>query len=1238
MALRITYPEALPVSQRRQEIAEAIRDHQVVIVAGETGSGKTTQLPKICLELGRGTEAMIGHTQPRRLAARTVADRIASELGVELGSTVGYAVRFTDRVGPATQVKLMTDGILLAELRRDRQLRAYDTIIVDEAHERSLNIDFLLGYLARLLPSRPELRVIVTSATIETDRFSAHFGGAPVIEVTGRTYPVEMRYRPLEADQLSGIVDGVRELQRDTTGDILVFLSGEREIRDTAEALRDLGLAETEVLPLYARLPQAEQHRVFAPHRGRRVVLATNVAETSLTVPGIRSVIDPGTARISRYSTRLKVQRLPIEPVSQASANQRAGRCGRVADGVCLRLYGEDDYLARPEFTEPEILRTNLASVILAMTAIGLGDVGSFPFLDPPDRRAVADGVRLLDELGALEHAGGSGPAPDGRGLRLTRVGRQLARLPVDPRLARMVLEGGRNGCLREVLIIASGLAIQDPRERPTKEQAAADQAHARFADPTSDFLALVNLWDHLRDRQRELSSSAFRRLCRREHVNFLRVREWQDVHAQLRQVASDLGLAVNHQPAPPDQVHRSLLAGLLSHLGHKDPERREFVGARNARFTIFPGSSLARRLPDWVMVAELVETSRLFGRVAARIEPDWAEALAGHLVKRSYSEPHWSSKRAAAMAYERVTLYGLPLVVDRVVGYHRIDAEHARQLFVRHALVEGDWTTHHRFVAANRALLDELEELEQRFRRRDLVVGLDALEQLYDERIPAEVVSGRTFDRWWSEVRRQQPDLLTFTADDLLHEEADELDEDAFPAVWRQGELELGLSYAFEPGQADDGVAVHIPVDVLNQVEDQGFDWLVPGLRVELVGELIRSLPKAKRRGVVPVPETVARFLDEVPAGSEPLLGALESRLSQWGGEPIGRSDWDRGRLPPHLRLLFLVVDDDDQVLAQGEDLRRLQAEMAGQIRLRVAAAGAELERGGLTRWEVGEIPRQVELTRGATRVVGYPAVVDEGETVGLRVLDTADAQHEAHWAGVRRLVRLSVGVPLRSILRDLPTEAQLALTQSPYPSTAALLDDCVTAALDQVMADAGAPVWDQVSFDRVRRRASGELGAGAATTIRSVADLLAVDRQVGQRLEQLAGSAAGAGSGAAVVVDDVAAQRGGLVYDGFVSGVGVERLVDVARYLRAILVRLDRRRESPGRDDQLMAEVHSVQADYERLLDRLEPARAGAPEVIDLAWLIEELRVSLFAQSLGTSTPVSTKRVRSAVAALMA
>ncbi|WBB52121.1 ATP-dependent RNA helicase HrpA [Verrucosispora sp. WMMD573] len=1269
---KIVYPASLPVSERKDDIAAAIRDHQVVIVAGETGSGKTTQLPKICLELGRGIGGLIGHTQPRRLAARTVADRIAEELGTELGDVVGYKVRFTDQVGENSLVKLMTDGILLAELQTDRTLRQYDTLIIDEAHERSLNIDFILGYLRQLLPRRPDLKVIITSATIETDRFARHFAGpptaehpdgepAPVVEVSGRTYPVEVRYRPLvevaegdeeEADeenvrdQIQAIGDAVEELAAEGPGDILVFLSGEREIRDTAEALGKLvqnkrSLLGTEILPLYARLSVAEQHRVFAPHGGRRVVLATNVAETSLTVPGIKYVVDPGTARISRYSQRLKVQRLPIEPISQASANQRKGRCGRTSDGICVRLYDEQDFDSRPEFTDPEILRTNLASVILQMTAIGLGDIAAFPFIDPPDRRNITDGVNLLHELGALD------PAEAEPTKRLTTLGRRLAQLPVDPRLARMVLEGERNGCATEVMVIAAALSIQDPRERPADKQAQADQAHARFADAESDFVAYLNLWRYLREQQRALSSSAFRRMCRAEYLNYLRVREWQDIVSQLRQVlrtpedrSRGRGRRGGADAAPdgggrrqvgadlPEEidtpkVHQSLLPGLLSHIGLKDAQKHEYLGARGAKFALFPGSALFRKPPRWVMAAELVETSRLWGRVNGRIEPEWVEPLAQHLVRRSYSEPHWEKKQAAVMAYEKVTLFGVPLVTSRKVNFGRIDPTLSRELFIRHALVEGDWSTHHQFWRDNQRLLTEIEELENRARRRDILVDDETIFQFYDERIPAEVVSGRHFDSWWKKTRRERPELLTFTRELLVNAGRGGLDEADYPDEWRADGVALPLTYTFDPGTAADGVTVDIPLPLLNQVPAESFDWQVPGLREELVVALIRSLPKPVRRNFVPVPDYARAALAAITPGEEPLLDALTRQLRRMTGVTVPRDAWDLSKLPPHLRVTFRVLGDDDKPVAEGKDLPALQRQLKAEVRQVVAAAAPEVARTGLTGWEIGTLPRTIEQVRAGYAVTAYPALVDEGATVGVKVFDSPGEQEAAHWAGTRRLLRLTVPSPAKFLQGRLSNEAKLALSRNPHGGVQALIEDAAGAAIDKLIADAGGPVWDEAGFAALREKVRAELVDTVVAVMDRVRAVLATAYAVQQRL--------GATRNLAVVaaLADVRNQLTGLVHAGFITEAGYARLPDLLRYLTAIERRLDRLPGNPARDKQQQDRVAVVQREYDEFLAALPPARRSSEQVRQIRWMIEELRVSIFAQALGTPHPVSEQRI---------
>jgi ATP-dependent helicase HrpA len=1211
----ISYPDALPVSQKKDEILAAIRDHQVVIVAGETGSGKTTQLPKICLELGRGIKGLIGHTQPRRLAARTVADRIAEELA---SPVVGFKMRFADQVRDDTLVKLMTDGILLAELSHDRMLWQYDTLIIDEAHERSLNVDFILGYLKQLLPKRPDLKVIITSATIDPERFSKHFGDAPIIEVSGRTYPVEVRHRPLieEAekadetdeprDQIQAIGDAVQELAAEGPGDILVFLSGEREIRDTADALGKMKLTNTEIIPLYARLSSAEQHRVFQPHTGRRVVLATNVAETSLTVPGIKYVIDPGTARISRYSYRTKVQRLPIEPISQASANQRKGRCGRTSDGICIRLFSEQDFLSRPEFTDPEILRTNLASVILQMTALGLGDVAAFPFIDGPDRRNIKDGVDLLHELGALD------------GEKLTEMGRKLAQLPVDPRLARMVLEAERNGCAHEVMVIAAALSIQDPRERPADKQEAATQQHARFVDKESDFLAYLNLWNYLQEQQKERSSNQFRRMCKAEFLNFLRVREWQDIYSQLRQVLKNLGVGLNSTPAEGSAIHQSLLAGLLSHIGLKDVQKQQdYVGARGAKFAVFPGSALFRKQPRWVMSAELVETSRLWARVNARIEPEWVEAQAQHLVKRSYSEPHWEKKQGAVMAYEKVTLYGLPLVAQRKVNFGRIDPPLARELFIRHALVEGDWQTHHTFFHDNRKLLEEVEDLEHRARRRDILVDDETLFEFYDQRIPADVVSARHFDAWWKKARHADPDLLSFEKSMLINDGAGGISEGDYPDVWLHDELRLRLTYQFEPGTEADGVTVHVPLPMLARVPAEPFEWQVPGLRKELVTALIRSLPKPVRRNFVPVPDFAADALQRLTAGQGPLLEALERELRHLGGVAVPRSAWDLSKVPDHLRMTFRVVDENAKSLAEGKDLAALRERLKPKVQETISAAAAAIERRGLRAFV--DLPRTARQVRAGYEVTAYPALVDEGDSVAVRVFESEAEQQAAMWLGTRRLLQLNVPSPVKVVNARLTNQAKLALSRNPHRSASDLLDDCVTAALDKLMADAGGPAWESAGFEALREHVRAGLADTMFAIVTEVQPILAAAYQVEKRL------AATSNLALVAALADMRGQLSRLIYRGFVTDTGWDYLGELPRYLKAIEYRLDRVGGNLQRDRQFTATVEQVWQEYEQLRHEV----ADSPGLRRIRWMVEELRVSLFAQALGTPYPVSDKRV---------
>jgi ATP-dependent helicase HrpA len=1346
---RITYPEQLPVSARRDDIAAAVAANQVVIVAGETGSGKTTQIPKICLELGRGIRGTIGHTQPRRLAARTVAERIAEELGTELGDVVGYTVRFTDQASDRTLVKLMTDGILLAEIQRDRMLRRYDTIIIDEAHERSLNIDFLLGYLKQLLPRRPDLKVIITSATIDPELFARHFADAqgtpaPIVEVSGRSYPVELRYRPLslelpatdddeedtrvvDRDPTDAIADGVVELFAEGDGDVLVFLSGEREIRDTADALRDLRLPRTEIVPLYARLSAAEQHKVFAPHTGRRVVLATNVAETSLTVPGIRYVIDPGTARISRYSMRTKVQRLPIEEVSQASARQRSGRCGRVADGICIRLYSEDDFEARPAFTEPEILRTNLAAVILQMTALGLGDIESFPFVEAPDRRAIRDGIALLEELGALAHGSTKsvdGESDSGRHLTLTPIGREMAQLPVDPRMARMLVEAQRNGCLDEVLIIVAALSIQDVRERPVEHQQAADTQHARFVVEGSDFLAYLRLWDYLTEQRKSLSSNQFRRMCREEFLHYLRIREWQDLHGQLRTIARGMGwndagagrgqtdsrptadgavgtggsrgrrgrgrgnypraitesnTGANATPAradakgtdsrraggrsrrggdettrgqhttsakpvggssdsfdedampwPSAQIHQSLLAGMLSHIGVREAESREFLGARNAKFMIFPGSSLAKKAPRWVMAAELVETSRLWGRIAAKVEPEWAERLAGDLVKRTYSEPHWSAKRGSARAYERATLYGVPLVTGRPVDFGRIDPELSRELFLRHALVQGEWQTRHGFFARNRALIDDVADLEHRARRRDILVDDEVLFEFYDKRVPAGIVSVRHFDSWWRKTERDDPALLDFSTDTVVNAGVAALDPTDFPDAWRQGELSFPLTYQFEPGQDDDGVTARIPVEQLAHVRAVGFDWLVPGMREELAAAFIKTLPKTLRRAVVPAPDFASAALRALTPRAEPLRTGLSRELSRLGSVTITTEDLSPAALPDHLRMTFAAVDQAGTVLAKNKSLQQLKAQLAEQVSASVARATAGAERAPATVWtseSLGSVAPTVSREVAGQTVTGYPALVPEGEGVAVRVLSSPGEQAAAMRAGVRTLLLAAIPTSTRAVTAGLPARDRLALSQNPDGSLDKLVEDCRVAAADELIAKAGGPVRTPEEFDKLVAAVRPQLSTAVVALIRTVVPVLAAAQQA---------RAALADTLETDIADDVRQQLEDLLFPGFVAEWGRVRLREVPRYLLAAAQRLESLPGSAVRDRQAMVEVDRMLAAYDKLVNALPPGRKNAREVTEIWWMIEELRVSLFAQKLGTPYPVSAKRIEKAISTI--
>ena len=1227
----LRYPDALPITARRRELVEAIRANQVLIVEGETGSGKSTQLPKLCLEAGRGVDGLIGHTQPRRVAARTIAERVAEELGTPLGTDVGYTVRFTDTVAAGAAVKVMTDGILLAEIQRDRMLSSYDTLIVDEAHERSLNIDFILGYLRELLPQRPDLKLIVTSATIDTERFAGHFAGAdgepaPVLSVSGRTYPVEVRYRPYgeddDRDQVQAILDAVDELGREGPGDVLVFLSGEREIHDAADALRRSDDPHLEVLPLYARLSAPEQHRIFEPHRGRRVVLSTNVAETSLTVPGVRYVVDTGTARVSRYSKRLKVQRLPIEPVSQASADQRAGRCGRVAPGICIRLYSEDDFESRPEFTEPEILRTNLASVILQMTAIGLGDVDRFPFVEAPDAASVRDGYLLLEELAAIEPETRTRRSRRG-GRRLTASGRRLARLPVDPRLGRMILESERLHCTREVLVIAAALSIRDVRERPTEHRARADQLHARFAVEGSDLLSIVSLWDHLRSRQRELSGNRFRKLCRDEYLNYLRVREWVDLYSQLRRVAGSLGMRPASTPAHPDNVHRAVLAGHLSHIGRRDRASRDYVGARQARFVIAPGSVLSKRPPEWVMAAELVETHRLQARRVATIQPEWAERLGEHLVKRSHGDPRWDRRAARAVTTERVTLYGVPLVTDRVVGYDRVDPAVARAWFISKALVEGEWdpspAVRDGFVARNDAFVGRMSAMTARVRRAELLDD-EQLFAFYDDRVADGVCSAHDFERWWRDAGRRRPHLLDL--DERALRGVDELlDLTGYPDMWRQGDIELPLTYRFAPGEPLDGVTVHIPLDALNQVRDEGFDWQIPGYRRELVDALVRSLPKALRRQMIPLADTIEDVWERLP--HEPagrLRDVLATTLRDVTGVAVRPDAVAAEAIPDELRVHFVVSGPDGEVHDVGTDLTAIKRRLIDQARRSIAASAPIEERRGITTWDLGDLPQVVEVAGDGLGVRAYPTLLDVGDSVALRVVSSDDLQRRAMRGGVRRLLVLEAA-PTRSATERLITgPGQLALAGADIP-LGVLVDDCILAAVDASMEGSSLP-WTRADYEVLRDRVRGESPRLTRVALTKAVSIVVAASRVRDRLARLRAPAL------AETVADANGHLGRLVRPGFVTAAGLSRLDDVERYVRGIEYRLDHLGGAVARDVARIEDVAALESRYARTIDALGAGEI-TPELAAVRWQLEELRVATFAQPVGARGSVSAARI---------
>lgn len=1215
----IDYPESLPVTACRQQISAAIDANQVVVVCGETGSGKTTQLPKICLQMGRGIRGWIGHTQPRRIAARAMAARIAEELGSEPGKLVGHKVRFTDQVGPDTLVKLMTDGILLAEIHADPALERYDTLILDEAHERSLNIDFLLGYLHHLLPRRPDLKLIITSATIDPLRFSRHFGDAPVINVSGRGWPVETRYRPLVSDhgdedrsRIQGIVDAVDELASSGPGDVLVFLSGEREIRETAEALRKHHPPHTEILPLYARLSAAEQNRVFRPHRGRRIVLATNVAETSLTVPGIRYVVDPGLARISRYSVRSKVQRLAVEPVSQASAAQRAGRCGRTSAGVCIRLYSEQDFESRDPFTEPEILRTNLAAVVLQMLDLGLGDIERFPFIDPPDSRQIKDAFRLLLELGAVSVD-----------RRINELGRKLARLPIDPRLGRMVLAAEEHGALSETMVIAAALSTQDPRERPLDARQQADRCHARFADPGSDFLSLLNLWRYFHEQARHLSANKLRKLCRSEFLSWTRMREWQDVHRQILTQVKGGGGRLNQEPAGFAELHLSLLAGLLDQVGSRD-HRDGYQGPRDRRFYLFPGSGLSKRRPRWLMAAELVETSRLFARTVAAVEPAWIEKMAAHLVRRHYGEPRWEQRSGRVRASETVTLYGLTIVTGRAVDYARIDPVAARGIFVREALVAGHYHSSAAFLAHNRGLLDEVVLLEAKSRRPDILIDAGQLFEFYDRSIPAQVTGAVSFERWYRHALKADPKLLLLSREALMRRSAAEVNEQTFPDILRVAGMALPLSYHFEPGDPADGVTVTVPAAVIGQLDTAQFEWLVPGLIEEKVVALIRTLPKSLRRNFVPVPEYARVCLESMVVGRGSLLSAMAADLKRVTGVSVDDHHWRPQALADHLQMRFRVVDDAGEELASGRRLDELRSAHAGGNNMRpqrpVAEPGLQ---ENLRDWDFGCLGDPVEIHRAGIQMQGFPALVDDVDSVSIRILESLESAQQSTRRGVKRLLRLRLGGELAALTRNAVNLHRMCLHYVTFGTCKSLQTDLQEAILEHAfLATAPLPV-DRGGFEAMLQAGRQGVAVTAGRLCALVAEILRNHHGIDRELR------GGIAPAMLAALGDARSQMRCLVYPGFVAELPLQRLERLPRYLKALRVRLDKLRVDPSRDRERMLIVAPLWADCLARLERNRQAGSQDPELERYRWMLEEYRISLFAQEVGTGERVSGQRL---------
>ncbi|MDB6047866.1 MAG: hrpA [Pseudomonas sp.] len=1229
----IRYDDSLPIAAKRDEIKAALLKHQVLIIAGETGSGKTTQLPKICLEIGRGQHGLIGHTQPRRIAARSVASRVAEELGTPLGALVGYQVRFEDQSDSNTLIKLMTDGILLAETQHDRYLERYDTIIVDEAHERSLNIDFLLGYLKTLLPRRPDLKLIITSATIDLQRFSEHFDNAPIVEVSGRTFPVDTWYRPLTSQQdeegnaveddltvdqailatLEELADFERS-ERKSPGDVLVFLPGEREIRDAAEMLRKAQLRHTEILPLYARLSPAEQQRIFQSHPGRRVVLATNVAETSLTVPGIRYVIDSGTARISRYSYRAKVQRLPIEAVSQASANQRKGRCGRVEPGLCVRLYSEEDFNGRPEFTDPEILRTNLAAVILQMLHLRLGEITDFPFIEPPDGKAITDGFNLLQELSAVN-----------RENQLTPLGRQLARLPVDPRMGRMLLEAAQQGSLQEVLIVASAMSVQDVRERPPERQQAADQAHAQWKDIDSDFAGLVNLWRGFEEQRLALTASPLRNWCRKNFLNYLRLREWRDSHRQLSLICRDLQLTVNKEPADYPRLHKAVLSGLLSQIGQKT-EDGDYLGARQRRFWIHPSSGLGKKRPQWLMAAELVETTKLYARMVAKIDADWIEPLAGHLIKKNHFEPHWEKKRGQVVAFEQITLFGLIVVARRPVHYGPIDPVVSRELFIREGLVRGEILSRAKCLTANTKLLETLDELEAKARRRDILADEDTLFNFYEARVPAEIHQTATFDSWYKAESKNNPQLLIMREEDVLAREASEITAAYYPDTLRLGDLTLSLSYHFEPNHPRDGVTLRVPAPLLPMLPADRLGWLVPGLLETKCIALVRNLPKVLRKNFVPVPDFIKAALERMPFGEGSLPQALGRELQRMTGARVSEEAWAEAaqQLENHLKMNLEIVDGDGKFLGEGRDLAELTARFAQASQAALAVPQTAKSQLPVEAKVFAPVAEKTQQNIAGLSMTVYPALVEESGTVKEGRFSTPAEAEFQHRRALQHLLLQQLAEPAKFLRGKLPGQTELALLHRELGRVDGLIEDILLASLDSCILDGESILpRDGAGLAGLAERKRGAWTEHAERLAKLTLEILTLWHGLQKRFKGKIDLAQ------AVALNDIKSQLSHLVYPGFVRETPMQWLKELPRYLKSIEMRLEKLSSQAQKDRVWSGELAGLWTQYQTRANKHAQEGKRDDELVLYRWWLEEYRVSLFAQQLGTKVPISDKRL---------